>query len=151
MHAQVSQGESSLQLTLRRPKKTRGKKFYNREQILKLPSEPTWFLELQKRFTETWTEHRSKIKSPCLYAPLILPRNHHHNRPPSDTLVQRRINRATLAATGQPIPTRILRQTCGHIYSMNNDASMLSRLGWSTSFSFQYTWRPRCYFKSTRT
>jgi predicted nuclease of restriction endonuclease-like (RecB) superfamily len=41
---------------------------------------------------------------------------------------------------------RLLRQTCGHLHSMKQDASALSRLGWSSQFAFHYTWLLRVYF-----
>jgi len=150
IHAQIS-FHDSLHLTLRRQRRTRGRRFYNREQLLKLPTEPRWFFDLQKRFYEQWKLHRKKIKSPYPYAPLLLPHNYQHNRPLSGTIVLRKIMNATRAATGHLVPARILRQTCGHIHSLNQDASLLSHLGWSTQFAFHYTWLPRVYFNSTQT
>ena len=149
-HAQLH-FDGSLHITLRRPRRTRGKKFYHREQILVLPSTPSWFLHLQRRFYDQWKKLRAEIKGTSPFAPLLLPRNRQHNRPLSDTIVLRKITTATRAATGLSISARVLRQTCGHLHSRNQDASMLSRLGWSPQFAFHYTWLPRSYFKSTHT
>lgn len=149
-HAQVY-FEGSLHITLRRTRRTRGRKLYHREQILKLPTTPNWFLLLQRRFYDQWKELRSEIKGPSTEAPLLLPRNRQHNRPLCDTIVLRKIMAATRAATGIKISARVLRQTCGHLHSRNQDASMLSRLGWSPQFAFHYTWLPRSYFKSSPT
>jgi site-specific recombinase XerD len=149
-HAQIYFDES-LNITLRRPRRTRGKKLYHRKQILILPTTPDWFVHLQRRFYDQWKKLRSQIKSPSPFAPLLLPRNRQHNRPLSDTIVLRKITAATRAATGTNISARVLRQTCGHLHSRNQDASMLSRLGWSPQFAFHYTWLPRSFFKSTST
>jgi site-specific recombinase XerD len=147
-HAQIY-FDGSLYVTLRRPRRTRGKKFYHREQVVVLPTSPSWFLNLQHRFYAQWKVLRSEIKSPSAKAPLLLPRNRQHNRPLSDTIVLRKIMAASQAATGMEISARVLRQTCGHLHSRNQDASILARLGWSSQFAFHYTWLPRTYFTST--
>ena len=85
-----------------------------------------------------------------LHYPLILFQDYRANRPLSDETIRKRVQNATHAATGVEIPSSILRQTCGHIYSTRNDASLLSRLGWSPEFAFQYTWLPRQYFTPPR-
>lgn len=51
IHAQIS-FHDSLHIILRRQRRTRGRRLYNREQILKLPTEPKWFFDLQKKFHE---------------------------------------------------------------------------------------------------
>jgi integrase len=137
-----------LALILRRKPTSYGKHFYNREQILKLPQTPSWFLKLQKTFLNQWQNEYQKTKKTYPLKPLLLPRHRNYNRPLSSDQARKRIKEATIKATGHYIPARILRQTCGHLYSKNGDASILSRMGWSQQFSFCYTWLPRTFFST---
>lgn len=141
----------SLCLTLRRKPTSYGKRFYNREQILKLPGSPSWFFRLQKKFVEQWQNEYQKTKKTYPLKPLLLPRHRNYNRLLNSDEARERIKEATTQATGHYIPARILRQTCGHLYSKNGDASILSRMGWSEQFSFCYTYLPRTFFNSTIT
>ncbi len=138
--------DDSLKIILRRKPITKGRRYYNREQTLSLPQNPPWFLRLQKTFFEQWSTRYEKIKKTYPHRPLLLPYHGHYNRPICTHQARKRIKSATLAATGHYIPARILRQTCGHLYSKNGDASILSRIGWSPQFAFTYTWAPRTYF-----
>lgn len=135
-----------MKIILRRKPITRGRRFYNREQTLSLPQNPPWFAKLQKKFLEQWSTHFAKTKKSYPHRPLLLPYHAKHNRPICTHKVRERIKSATVAATGHYIPARILRQTCGHLYSKDGDASILSRIGWSPQFAFAYTWAPRTYF-----
>jgi hypothetical protein len=145
-HAHVLFQNDSFSIILRRKPTSYGRRFYNREQCLILPQTPSWFLNLQKKFLAEWQERYAKTKKTYPHKPLLLPYHHNYNRPLSTTKVRERIKLATIAATGHYIQARILRQTCGHLYSKNGDASILSRLGWSPQFAFCYTWAPRTYF-----
>ena len=82
---------------------------------------------------------------------MLLPKNGNYNRPLNSDEARERIKEATIVATGHYIPARILRQTCGHLYSKNGDASILSRMGWSPGFAFCYTWAPRSFFTASST
>jgi len=144
--AKVMLQNNLLCLVLRRKVTTAGHQFYNRDQILKLPTKPDWFIALQQRFYKNWLEHFSKIKRSYPHEHLILPYHNHYCRPLSDRCAALRFQKATLAACGLKIPARILRQTCGHLHTKNGDASALTRLGWSTQFAFYYTWLPRTFF-----
>jgi hypothetical protein len=93
-----------------------------------------------------WSTRFEKTKKTYPHHPLLLPYHGHYNRPICTHKVRERLKSATIAATGHYIPARILRQTCGHLYSKNGDASILSRIGWSPQFAFTYTWAPRTYF-----
>lgn len=135
-----------LSLILRRKPTSYGKHFYNREQTLKLPQSPIWFRKLQKKFIEHWQNEYEKTKKTYPYKPLLLPRHRNYNRPLNSDEARERIKEATLQATGHYVPPRILRQTCGHLYCKDGDASILSRMGWSPQFSFCYTWLPRTFF-----
>lgn len=145
-HAQCSTHNDSLHIILRRKPTSYGKRFYNRKEILKLPEKPQWFVNLQKNFLTGWLERYTKTKKTYPHKPLLLPYHHNYNRPLSTDKVRERIKLATIRATGHYIQARILRQTCGHLYAKDGDASILSRLGWSTQFAFCYTWLPRTYF-----
>jgi site-specific recombinase XerC len=137
-----------LCLVLRRKATTAGHQFYNRDQILKFPTKPDWFLPLQRRFYKNWLEHFLKIKRSYPHEHLLLPYHNHYCRPLSDGCVTKRFQKATLAACGLKIPPRILRQTCGHLHTKNGDASALTQLGWSPQFAFHYTWLPRTFFST---
>lgn len=151
-HAQCNaDSKSSLQIILRRKPRSKGRRFYNRQQILILPDKPEWLRNLKIRFLSQWVTHRQQTKSSFPYDPLLIARHHHSNRPMCPEVVGEKIMAASKAATGTPIPARILRQTCGHLHSKNGDASLLTTLGWSPQFAFHYTWLPRTYFHSTQT
>ena len=145
-YAKIALQKDQLVLNLRRKTLTKGRMYYNREESLRLPSKPPWFFKLQKRFYEKWLQHYQKIKKTYPNHPLLLPYSNHFNRSISGDVTQDRIQKAALSATGVAITARVLRQTCGHIYSRNQDASLLTRMGWSPQFAFHYTWLPRKYF-----
>jgi hypothetical protein len=144
--AQCTYEQNSLNIILLRKPTSYGRRYYNREQILKLPQQPTWFVLLQKNFYQQWALHFDRTKKTYPHKPLLLPYHHNYNRPLSSDEVRKRIKCATIKATGHYIQARILRQTCGHLYSKNGDASILSRFGWSPQFAFCYTWAPRTYY-----
>ena len=145
-HAKLTLQKDQLALNLRRKTLTKGRMYYNREESLRLPSKPPWFFHLQKRFYEKWLLHYQKVKKTYPNHPLLLPYSNHFNHSISGDVTQDRIQKASFSATGVAIPARVLRQTCGHIYSRKQDASMLARMGWSSQFAFHYTWLPRKYF-----
>ncbi len=124
--AKIAVQDNGLCIYLRQKALTSGKCYYNREQIIKLPKSPNWFLKLQNRFYKDWRKHYNKIKSTYPNYQLILPKHNHYNRPISKTTVRKIIKKASIEATGINIPTRVIRQTCGHMYSKNKDASMRS-------------------------
>ena len=126
----------------------RGRRYYNREQVILLPQNPLWLSTLSKRFCARWHMRFSRIKSKITFprTPLFLDPQCRHNRNLTDKYIRRLVRAATLTATGFDIPPRVLRQTCGHIMTNGNDASVLSHLGWSPQFAFNYTWLPRAHF-----
>jgi hypothetical protein len=138
----------SLDITLRRIPLGRTK-YYNREQSLKLPMTPKWFYQLQKRFCQYWNHRYSQLPKTYPHKYLILP-SRNFVRPLSEYRVLERIYRGTIAATGMPIPALVLRKTCGHLHTIDSDASILSRLGWASSSSFNFTWVPRTYFNKIK-
>ena len=145
-YSQLFIQNNKLCIKIRRKKLTKGKKYYCRKELLPLPTNPKWFLELQKRFYHNWAEHYQKVKKTFPNTPLVLPLSNISNRYLNTDTIRNRVMRATVEATGLKIPIRILKQTCGHLYTNKADASILSTLGWSDQFAFQYTWLPRTYF-----
>jgi len=146
-HAQLSPENSErITIVLRRKPCTYGRHYYNRPQILHLPTHPPWFVKLQRRFYCNWRVHYSKVKWTYPRYPLILSQSFHSNRPISVEQIRLKIARGTLAATGATIPTPILRQTCGHLHTKKQDASTLTHLGWSPLVASFYTWLPRNYY-----
>jgi hypothetical protein len=141
--AKIEVDGDSLIIVFERPRRTYGRHFYNRDETLRLPKNPRWFADLQQRFYQLWQARYDETKKTFPCRRLLLPKHHHYTRPLSDGPLMRRIYNATTIATGCCIPPRVLRQTCGHLYSQNGDGSLLSRLGWSPQFAFHYTWLPR--------
>jgi hypothetical protein len=137
-----------LQIVLRRKQRTHGRRYFNRPQVLKLSDKPNWFVSLQKKFLAQWQHQYAQVKKTYPYQPLTLCNSKLSNRPLSPDSVLIRFKAATAAATGAPIPVRVIRQTCGHLQSSQSDASVLTHLGWSPQFAFHYTWLPRVYFGS---
>ena len=146
--AQIVIQEDKLHIKLRRKQLTKGKRYYYRKELIQLPLKPKWFLNLQKRFIHNWSEHFKRVKKTYPNTPLVLPYSNISNRYMNTDTVRNRVKLATVEATGNYIPIRVLRQTCGHIYSSKADASILSTMGWSNSFAFHYTWLPRTYYRS---
>lgn len=146
VHAKLTGKANALSISLRQKKLTKGKRFYNREQNLLLPLKPVWFYNLQIKFYNNWRLSYAKTKKNFPHYSLFLPYSLVNNRPLSHETINKRVLFATKAATGISIPIKILRQTCGFIHSRNQDASILSTLGWSQKFSFNYTWLPITYF-----
>jgi len=148
--AKVEIFSDQMTCILRRKDLTKGKTYYNRKEYLRLPSKPKWFLNLQRRYYVKWQRHYQKVKKNYPQYWLLLPYHLHYNRPLGQDCVRIRINKASIAATGVAIHPKVLRQTCGHIYSRNQDASILATLGWSPQFAFHYTWLPRQYFTGSK-
>lgn len=144
--------DSRIIIILERKPRSRGRRYYNREQTLTLPTQPAWLLQLQVRFLKLWQTRYSKIllKSSFPRTPLFLDPHCKSNRNLSSDSIQLLIARATSTATGVPIPSRVLKQTCGHIHLRGNDVSLLSQLGWSPQFAFHYTWLPREQYSSSK-
>jgi hypothetical protein len=147
---QLAQSQLMIQndvlcIKLNRYSLTKGKKYYNRKELLQLPQKPQWFFNLQKRFYKDWLEHYSKVTKTFPGTPLVLSNSNISNRYLHTSTVCNRIKKATAEAIGHTIAGRILRQTCGHIYSSKADSSILATLGWSDQFAFHYSWLPRTY------
>ena len=137
--------DGPLRIILTRKPRSRGRRYYNREQVLTLPSDPPWLKRLVRRFRTHWQDAYAKVKPKISFpkTPLFLDPQFQHNRNLSDEYIRALIKKATLHATGSSITPRVLRQTCGHIMTRGDDASALSHLGWSPQFAFHYTWLPR--------
>ena len=150
--ASLEPSNNRLKIILERKPRSRGRRYHNREQVLELPSQPDWLPQLKLRFQKKWQMRYSKIllKSSFPRTPLFLHPHCESNRNLSSDSLQILIAKATTVATGNPIPPRVLKQTCGHIHVRGNDASILSQLGWSPSFAFHYTWLPRVQYRSSK-
>ncbi len=142
------QTRDRLKIILARRPRSRGRRHYNREQELTLPSDPPWIKDLSKRFIDNWQTAFAKLKPKVSFprTPLFLDPQLQYNRNMSDDYIRTLIKAATVGATGTSIPPRILRQTCGCIMTRGDDASALGHLGWSPQFAFHYTWLPKIQF-----
>jgi integrase len=126
----------------RRPRSC-GRQHFNRQQVLLLPAAPPWFGKLQTRFLDQWKSRYQAVKQTFPTQRLILARRGIHTRPICQKTLVKRVRTATIKALGVAVSASVLRQTCGHLYSGNGDASLLSRLGWAPESAFRYTWVPR--------
>jgi hypothetical protein len=151
--AKIEFNKNQLLIILRRTPLTYGSKYYNRDQIITLPTSIPWFLKLQIKFYKLWTLQYSKIKMDYPLNPLlVLPRNSRHLiRPIGKNSIAKLIYKGTIAAAGCKIPIRVLHQTCGHMHVIGNDASLLNRLGWSQDFSFKYICLPKIIYHAQPT
>jgi site-specific recombinase XerD len=132
-----------IKVIFHRGELTYGNKQHRREQTLMLPAEPAWCLALQARYATYWQERFSKIPVTYPRQPLFLHKQLRSSRPLRTLAIQKRFVTATRAACGIEIPIHVVRRTCGHIYSIHSDASILTRLGWSQDYCVDFLWRPR--------
>jgi site-specific recombinase XerD len=142
-HAQLLVRGNTFDIKFRRRELTKGKKYYNRPEILKFPEGVPWLKVLQKRYLESWQAHYAKIKKSYPASPLFLHCSCHNINFLSTEIIAKRFKKACAAAAKVEITNKIVRQTCGHQASLSGDASILSTLGWSDQFAFHYTWLPR--------
>lgn len=142
--------DEALEIILARKPRSRGRRYYNRKQLLSLPRDPRWLDDLAVRFRAHWRSRFDRIQPKTSFpkTPLFLDPQHSHNRNLSDEYVRKLVKTATASATGIAIPPRVLRQTCGHIMTRGCDGSTLATLGWSQQFAFHYTWLPRVQFQA---
>jgi hypothetical protein len=139
--SKLQYSDKTLTLTLHRKKLTY-KKYYNREQTLRLPGKPKWFFDLQERFYQKWSAQFDQLKKTFPHQYLLLPKSR-SVRPLTKNTVLSQVFEATVSATGEKIPARVLRQTSAYLHTASHDASLLSRLGWSQDHTFKYVWQPK--------
>jgi hypothetical protein len=145
-NATLREQGDQITVVLRRRPLTRGKRYYNRPEQLPLPESPEWIRALQKRFLVVWQRRFRSTLNPMGIPMLILPKRSNFVRPCNQHRIHLMVTRFTKEATGVRIPHQILRQTCGHIYSTQSDASVLSSLGWSRLSASFFAWKPRVYY-----
>jgi site-specific recombinase XerD len=137
-----------FEVILRRKPLTFGRKYYNRDQVLPLPQSPEWFLNIQRSYYSFWLEQRKVIKKTFPADFIFVPRaaSNWINKPLDQSVIQKRLKKATFAATGGlSISATTLRSTCGILYTRGEDASLLNKMGWSTSQSFTYVYLPKIF------
>jgi site-specific recombinase XerC len=150
LHATVDFPNNKTIINLKRRPISYGLHYYNREQTFILPDSPKWLKKLSLKFKDYWQKRYSQTTKTYPAKRLILTHNGHYDRPVSKNTLVKRVYSATFKATGKKIPPKVLRQTCGHLYAKNGDASILSTLGWSPQFSFDYTWLPKQIFSDSK-
>ena len=116
---------------------------HKRDQVLVLPKEPSWFLDLQQRYVVLWRQRLLKIKRDFPLSPLLLRSDSGHPRPLRTLAVQDRVKVAATAAVGFEIPVSVIRRTGAHVYTNQVDAAMLTEFGWSRDYAFDFVWRQR--------
>ena len=89
--SQILINDNQISIKLKRRPLTKGKKYYRRLEILKIPITPSWLKNLQIRFIKNWKEHYKKVKKTFPQTPLILPKSNISNRFLSSPTVYHRI------------------------------------------------------------
>lgn len=136
-----------FRITLHRQSElTYGHKMHARDQVLSLPTEPAWLLNLQRRYFSLWQVRYNKIKKDFPLSPLLLRSDSRHSRHLRSLAVRDRVKTATVAAVGFEIPTSVIRRTGAHVYAAQVDAAILTQFGWSKDYSFDFVWRQRQLF-----
>lgn len=136
-----------FRITLHRQSElTYGHKMHARDQVLSLPTEPAWLLNLQRRYFLFWQARYNKIKKDFLLSPLLLRSDSRHPRHLRSLAVRDRVKIATVAVVGFEIPTSVIRRTGAHVYAAQVDAAILTQFGWSKDYSFDFVWRQRRLF-----
>lgn len=136
-----------FRITLHRKSElTYGRKMHARDQVLSLPTEPAWLLNLQRRYFLLWQARYNKIKKDFPLSPLLLRSDSRHPRHLRSLAVRDRVKIATVAAVGFEIPISVIRRTGAHIYAAQVDAAILTQFGWSKDYSFDFVWRQRRLF-----
>jgi hypothetical protein len=148
--ASIEIHDSQIWILVHRQPLTRGRHSHYREQVLKLPLEPAWLGQLQKRYIRLWRERFEQIQKSFPVQPLVL--GSMSNRHLTSTVVMEFFYEATIAATGVRIPPSVVRRTSAHIHTRYGDASRLAKLGWAQRHCHDFAIYPRTYFapKSTR-
>lgn len=144
--------DSQIWINLYRRQLRRGRKSRNREQVLKIPLEPSWLSSLQKKYIRLWRERYELTQRNFPNQPLMLRRSSvgRSTRPLTIDTVINYFYKATIAATGQRIPPNVVRRTSGHIHVDHGDASRLTKLGWSQSYCHGFSYLPRTYFTPSK-
>ena len=146
---EISEG-NTLKIILHRGKKSYQNRTHRRDQTLVLPRTPAWLQELQYRYIQRWKIQFENITMSFPRQPLILNKHGSSNRPLRTQSILERFHRASVLATGVNIPLNVVRRTCGHIHSMQGDASILARMGWSKNHTSNFLWRPRVLYSPSK-
>jgi hypothetical protein len=130
-----------MRIILATREQTYSRRYKRRHEHLELPATPAWFLKLQQRYSHYWSERYKGIQHISLRRHLFLQHNKCSNTPIEPSVLEGRLRRATKKAlNGRSISWRILHSSCGVLYTRYQDASILTRLGWSSSQASQYVY-----------
>ena len=141
--ATVEFENSAMKITLYRGPLSCGKVRYRRDEVLKLPIEPPWLLNLQKRFSIYWHEKFRTVRLVFPRRPLMLHSRGLHNRPLRPLVIRKRFITATEQAMGAYVTAGTIRRSGADLYFRHNGSGVLTRLGWSRNHAFRITWMPR--------
>ena len=130
-----------LKIILATRQQTYSRRYKRRQDHLDLPSTPAWFLKIQQRYDRYWCERYKEIQHISLRRPLFLQHKKCSNTPIEPSVLEGRLRRATKRALdGRSISWRILHSSCGVLYTRYQDASILTRLGWSPPQASHYVY-----------
>ena len=132
---------ATLRIIIATHRRTFSNRFKRPSDHLDLPSTPNWFLKLQRRYASHWQERYAQFNHISVRRPLFLQENKWFNAPIDPSVLEHRLRRATRRALGdRSIPWRILHSSCGVLYTRYQDASILTRLGWSQKHASHYVY-----------
>lgn len=135
-----SNGEA-MRIILAARENTYSHRYKSRADHLELPSTPAWFLKIQQRYDRHWCERYREIIHISVRRPLFLQQNKCSNTPIDTSVLEGRLRRATKRALGgRSISWRVLHSSCGVLHTRYQDASLLTKLGWSSSQASNYVY-----------
>jgi hypothetical protein len=140
--AQLAPGNGDpLRILLAACEPTCSRRFKRPADHLDLPSNPQWFLRLQKRYESHWLARYADVNKISVRRPLFLPEKKWYNAPLQPTSLYRRLKRATSTALGgRSIPWGVLHSSCGVLHTRYQDASILTKLGRSQQHAGSYVY-----------
>lgn len=134
-------------IVLRRKPLSYGKKRYNRDQEINFENSPPWLIKILIAYYQEWFEHLQCVKKSFQGNFLFLPdpKSAWISKPLDHSVIKKRFRRALAEALGDKrnISMLTLRNTCGVLFTKDDDGSLLTRLGWSEKQSFEYTHREK--------
>lgn len=150
IHAQLQpiSKKNEFNLLLRTKTKSAGRHRQYRDRVLCFKSSPGWFKKLLSRYKKYWDSEIAKKKTQFGRKPFLLPRNNQLAVPLNSKVVDRKLVAASKKAlNGKSVSFTLLRNTCGYIHTKQDDASILTKLGWSKKHAFSFIYRDQKIIK----
>jgi site-specific recombinase XerD len=138
--------QDEMKIILREETLSYRKKKQKRSQIFLLPLRPDWLYSLKCRYLQIWRSRYQKIKQDFPTSPLFIRSDSRHGRNVRSLAILEILNEDLTSLFGYNIPPAVLRRTGAHIYSNQVGASVLTELGWSQDYAWDFVWKQRKLF-----